>query len=102
MGGTARSDDGYNLVDAIYEKGAHFVLGTTEEMVTDSNSKFLGLFLDQINQANQENQKKSISEIIDNIWYQEDGYEYLDSNGVVHTTKYFPGYVIGDQSQYLN
>ncbi|MBE6672476.1 MAG: hypothetical protein E7599_03015 [Ruminococcaceae bacterium] len=89
-------------MDAIYEKGAHFVLGTTEEMVSDSNSKFLGLFLDQINQANQENQKKSISEVIDDIWYQENGYQYYDSTGVLQTTDYFPMYAMGDQLQTLN
>ena len=89
-------------MNAIYEKGAHFVLGTTEEMVSDSNSKFLGLFLDQINQANQENQKKSISEVLGDIWFQDDGYKYYDSSGVIQTIDSFPGYVIGDQSQYLN
>lgn len=38
----------YNNVDMTYEKGAHFVLGTTETIYTADNNKWLKYFLDAI------------------------------------------------------
>ena len=91
----------YNLVDATFEKGAHFVLGTTETIYADDGNNWLEYFLDSINEG---------SNIQDAI---EDANNCLgnvnipcgeDENGetISRTVYGLPIYSVGDDTQYLN
>lgn len=46
---TGVSNSGYNLVDATYNKGAHFVLGTNRKTTTSPNNKWTKAFFDKAN-----------------------------------------------------
>ncbi|MBE6544212.1 MAG: hypothetical protein E7675_07400 [Ruminococcaceae bacterium] len=52
---------GYNLVDKIYDRGAHFVLGMTEEMTDSAMNNFYLEFLARIEEG------KSIEEVFSSI-----------------------------------
>lgn len=79
----------YNLVDSTFEKGAHFVLGTTETVYTPDSNAFLEGFL---------------SELLKN---QSDIYTCIQSGvakaGTVPSESgSYPLYYVGDSCQYLN
>lgn len=42
----------YNLVDSTFDKGAHFVLGTTQDVITSASNAFLEGFLNELNENN--------------------------------------------------
>lgn len=42
----------YNLVDSTFNKGAHFVLGTTQNVTTGASNAFLEGFLDELKEHN--------------------------------------------------
>ena len=71
----------YNLVDATFEKGAHFVLGTTETVTTGQSDAFLQGFLEEL---------KNNSDVMTCV-----------KKGLVSSSGY-PITYVGDGSQYLN
>ena len=99
----ANSQGTYNLVDETFEKGAHFVLGTTELIYTVDGNKFLKYFLDSINEG------ATIQEAIN---YANNTLEYIEvpigekdeSTGldITKTVYGLPIYSVGDGTQYLN
>ena len=92
LGGTARSDDGYNLVDAIYEKGAHFVLGTTQTTYPEDSDNFLKGFIAKLNAGG------NIDDCIEQgLISAGNGVKYEDN-----TTGRYPIVYFGDARQYLN
>lgn len=79
----------YNLVTATYQKGAHFVLGTTEKVYTLDSDEFLLGFLEKANEGN-----FTIDECV---------YAGLVNAGIVsNNTQKFPIIYVGDTNQYLN
>ena len=91
LGGTARSDDGYNLVDAIYEKGAHFVLGTTQTTYPEDSDNFLKGFIAKLNAGG------NIQECIDEGLNEAGEKVPYDDN----TEGKYPIVYVGDASQYF-
>ena len=86
------TDDGYNLLDALYEKGTHFVLGTTQTTYTDDSDNFLKGFIAKLNQGG------NIQECIDEgLREAGTGVPYEDD-----TTGLYPVLYFGDARQYLN
>ena len=86
----------YNLVDATYQKGAHYVLGTTQTVYTHNSDDFLEAFLNSVNEGN--NIQLSIQHAIEAT-----GNNVLleDENGNSYSGSY-PIYSIGDEKQYLD
>ena len=85
-----------NLVDSTYEKGAHYVLGTTQTVYTNNSDDFLEAFLNSVNEG--KNIQLCIQHAIEatgtNVTLEdEDGNEYKGS---------YPIYSIGDKKQYLD
>jgi hypothetical protein len=89
----------YNLVDATFEKGAHFVLGTTETLYTYQINNWLEYFLDGLLAGN------SIEEAIEaaNKNFDTITVEYDKEDGTTGTKQVneFPLYYVGDTTQYL-
>ena len=85
----------YNLVDAVYEKGAHFVLGTTETMVIDSDNKFLDSFMNKLNEGG------TIEEAYNHAKKQ-GPFKIVNENDIPETITDFPLYFVGTGKQYLN
>lgn len=86
----------YNLVEATYNKGAHYVLGTTQTVYTNNSDDFLEAFLNSVNEG--KNVKLSVQHALEatgsNVpLVDEDGNEYNGS---------YPIYSIGDEKQYLD
>lgn len=81
--------DTYNLVTATYNKGAHFVLGTTEIVYTDDSDNFLKGFLSGVSE------NKNLAECIQ---------RGIDKAGtsVASDTGRYPIVYIGDTIQYLS
>lgn len=91
----------YNLVDETFEKGAHFVLGTTESIYTDDGNEFLEYFLDSINEGS--NIQAAIEyavEKLGNIKVKIG--EKTDGTHITKIVPEFPIYSVGDDTQYLN
>ena len=87
---------GRNLVDTIYEKGAHFVLGTSYYMRTDSDDLFLEKFLEQLRAG------RSIEQALTRVNNGNNDFFYKTSDdGPEIKTQQFPLYIRGDQSQVL-
>lgn len=89
---TLTSSSTYNLVDITFTKGAHFVLGTTEDVVSDHSSEFLQGFLESVYLAKSINE--CINEGITKVGRQLS--DYPETNG------WYPIYHIGDTWQILN
>lgn len=90
----------YNLVDTTYEKGAHFVLGTTETLNTSQLNNWIEFFLDALEDGNNISNALEYANdelgIITVSFDKEDGSEgYKEVEGL-------PTYCVGDQSQCLN
>ena len=83
---------GHNLMEALYEKGAHFVLGTTQTTHTGDSDKFLEGFIAKLNEGG------NVQQCIDN-GLNEAGMEVLYED---NTEGFYPITYIGDTSQYLN
>lgn len=81
----------YNLVDATYEKGAHFVLGTTETVYTSDSNDFLKGFLEKMNAGG--NVEECVQQGI-----QQAGNDVSLSGG---ETGNYPIIYVGDTYQYL-
>ena len=81
--------DTYNLVTATYNKGAHFVLGTTEIVYTDDSDNFLKGFLSGVSE------NKNLAECIQ---------RGIDKAGtsVASDTGRYPIVYVGDTIQYLS
>lgn len=79
----------YNLVDDTFNKGAHFVLGTTEDVYISDANVFLHYFISHINAGHTvgDSVQKGITEVGTNSFY---------------THNSFPIYKIGDEKQYLD
>ncbi|MBE6649654.1 MAG: hypothetical protein E7614_09125 [Ruminococcaceae bacterium] len=91
----------YNLVDATFEKGAHFVLGTTETIYDIQGNPWLEYFLDSINEGS------TIQEAIAYANWSLGNVQIpcgKDENGdTIYRTVYgLPIYSVGDGTQYLN
>lgn len=86
----------YNLVDSTYEKGAHYVLGTTHELYVSDNNNFLSGFLTASQQGLNVSQCIQAAKAAagNNVWRK-------DKNDVV-TYGSYPIYEIGDKKQYLD
>lgn len=94
----------YNTVDATYEKGAHFVLGTTETLYTSHINDWLEYFLRYVEEG--ESIKDACSYASRDLGTIEvPTEEYITIDGVrVEITKEvagLPTYCIGDSIQYL-
>ena len=93
-------DTTYNLVDATFEKGAHFVLGTTTKIRTWQGDDWLEYFLESISTgANIQQAIDDANYILNEIivpYTKEDGSE---ENVTVYG---LPIYYVGDASQYLS
>ena len=85
------TDDGYNLVDAIYEKGAHFVLGTTQTTYPEDSDNFLKGFIAKLNAGG------NIQECIDEGLNEAGEKVPYDDN----TEGKYPIVYVGDASQYF-
>lgn len=99
---TGISTNGYNLVDAIYNKGAHFVLGTTETIITSTSDLFLARLIEALNTGVDIESACMSAIYIDEDDRDEYEYEYRDESGVLHTTYVFPCYKTGDEFQTLS
>ena len=82
----------YNLVDETYEKGAHFVLGTTQEIYQNDALLFLNGFLDGISKG------LTVGESINNGLNSIPDAKYIVDNQPVK----LPLHYIGDDKQYLD
>lgn len=89
----------YNLVNATFEKGAHFVLGTTEKLYTNQINDWVEYFLDNIKN------NKSIQEAIilanDAIGVITVPYDKEDGTEGFKTVEGLPIYYKGDLVQYF-
>lgn len=90
----------YNLVDATFEKGAHFVLGATEKITDIQADNWLRYFLNAISEGN------SISQAINDAdtllgWIT---VSYKQDNGAEgeKTVYGLPAYYLGDTIEYLD
>lgn len=95
----------YNLVDATYAKGAHFVLGTTEKIYTADGNNWLKYFLDYINAGYSiEESCQYTNDDLGYISVPTGEYETVDDINVeiIKTVYGLPTYSIGDDTQYLN
>lgn len=90
----------YNLVDATYEKGAHFVLGTTETLYTSQINDWLEYFLDGILEGMNISQAKAHAD--DTLGEITVPYTMSDGNEGYKNVKGLPTYSCGDKTQYLN
>ena len=86
---TGASIDGYNLMNSMYSRGAHFILGTSETVYTSDSDNFLEGFLDEL-VNNGGNVYLAIYKGIDNAG------ETINESGR------YPAVCIGDTRQYLN
>ncbi len=72
----------YNLLTATYDKGAHFVLGTTQTVTTSASNAFLKGFLEELDQNNSTVltcvQQGLLSSSGYPITYVGDGLQYMD------------------------
>lgn len=89
----------YNLVDAIYEKGAHFVMGATEIMYIDTDNAFLYWFLDGINQG--KNIEAAYEHVHDNVTSFYVGVKKNQQDTVRIPLNTYPVYLAGDKLQCL-
>ena len=76
----------YNLVTSTYNKGAHFVLGTTETVVVSASNNFLKGFVSGVSSD------KRILECIQ---------EGIETAGIDSTGRTYPIIYVGDIYQYL-
>ena len=79
----------YNLVDATFAKGAHFVLGITDEVFPSTSTNFLSGFFLELN-TNQSNVLACVLKGVANV------------EAVWGEDAYFPLYYVGDKKQYLD
>ena len=86
----------YNLVDATFAKGAHFVLGTTKKVPPGPTVQFFSNFLD-VAQTGENN----VDECIDSAIAEVGNIYVEDANGNMVTCR-FPLYYVGDKLQYLS
>lgn len=90
----------YNLVDATFDKGAHFVLGTTETLYTSQINDWMEYFLTSVSEG------KSIQEALisasDELGIISVPYEKSDGSEGTKSVDGLPTYFVGDKSQYLN
>ena len=85
----------YNTVDALYQKGAHFVLGTTETITNTQGNSWLEYWLDNILLG--ESIKDACINANDDLGYIEINYGTTDAKTVYG----MPIYSRGDTIQYL-
>ena len=85
-----------NLVDETYNKGAHFVLGLTESVMTASVNDWLNCFLISLR-----NSINDLQQILDDAITNSGNATIKDENGNPKVVTNFPAYFIGDTSQYL-
>ena len=84
----------YNLLNATFEKGAHFVVGTTQTIYSDDANDFLAGFLGALkNKANLYNCYRS------GLINASPNPDYVTED---HPSSDFPAVYVGDGSQYLN
>ena len=88
----SRGSNTFNLVDETFEKGAHFVLGLSE----DSDTGYLNVWLDTF--LNTINDSQSIAQAI------EDADQAMYNYSLTREIQYenLPTYTAGDDDQYLN
>lgn len=79
----------YNLVDSTYEKGAHFVLGTTETVYASDSNAFLNGFLTELS-TNQSNIYTCVQKGV------------IKAGTVSSESGSYPLYYVGDSRQYLD
>lgn len=79
----------YNLVDSTYDKGAHFVLGTSETVYTPDSDVFLNGFLTELS-TNHSNIYTCLQKGV------------IKAGSVLSESGSYPLYYVGDSCQYLN
>ncbi len=95
------TETGYNLVDAIYQKGAHFVMGATEIMYIDTDDDFMKYFFEGLNNGKSiYDAYQYVDEKVDNFYIgiRKDG----KKDSVRVSVDHYPGYYVGDTKQYLS
>ena len=90
----------YNLVDATYEKGAHFVLGTTEKLYTTQINDWIGYFLDAV--ADGMNISGAIISANDELGTIIVPFTNPDETEGEKSVYGLPSYYVGDKIQYLD
>lgn len=97
---TGISYNGANLVDETFARGAHFVFGATQVVVTEDNDEWLKLFLEELNSG------KNIETALENATDSKNTTTIVltTSSGSEYTTEYpgYPSYYVGDIKQYLS
>ncbi len=89
----------YNLVDQTFEKGAHFVLGTTEKLRVSDGVEWLELFLSGLDSGLSITDACShATENTGTVWIP---YDKDDNSTGYFELEEFPIYIKGDGSQYL-
>ena len=95
-----RGSNTYNLVDATFEKGAHFVLGTTETLDTNQINDWLEYFLDAISEGMSISQAMvSANSELGTIAVPYDKEDGTEGKKNVYG---LPSYYCGDRIQYLD
>ncbi|MGM9647569.1 MAG: RICIN domain-containing protein [Eubacteriales bacterium] len=90
----------YNLVDATYAKGAHYVLGTTKTLNTGHLNEWLEYFLDNINTGTSIQTAIELANLsLGNIQV---SYIKDDDSKGTETVYGLPIYAVGDDNQFLN
>lgn len=84
----------YNSVNVTFEKGAHFVLGTTASINNSQGNSWLKFFLNHINNG------ESIGEALDNANDEFGSFTLTNEDGTVTNIDGLPIYYIGDDRQY--
>lgn len=90
----------YNLIDSTYDKGAHFVLGTTETLYTIQINNWMEYFLDEIKAGN--NIQDAIINANLTLGDIEVPYTKDDGSDAYKLVYGLPTYCVGDSTQYLN
>ena len=96
---TRRNGVTYNLLDSIYQKGAHFVVGTSNTIIPSSSARYCGAFFTKISEGKSVGTAYTCS-LTETQYY----CAVTDENNVEREVllPHFPGVCIGDKFQYLN
>lgn len=95
-GDITRNGTTYNSVDVTFEKGAHFVLGTTASINNSQGNSWLEFFLNHINNG------ESVGEALDNANDEFGDFTIMSDDGEIIIIQGLPIYFIGDDHQLLN
>lgn len=92
----------YNLVDSTYEKGAHFVLGTTETLYTGQINDWMKYFLDYVNAGCSVGEACTKANLDLGTILVPTGEVDAAGENIHKEADGLPTYKVGDEIQYLN